>query len=205
MTWGFERGQTYNRRNDIHKVFGGQTQGGIITPADAAVVIAITGEKGLGHGYDDQELPDKTFEYFGAGRFGPMKLKDRNKGLLEHSQRGKSLLLFRDEKRKRLRFLGEYICDGFEWRDSPDAKKNIRQAIVFKLIPLDKINETVDDGPEGDEVKQRLSELSLDELRKLAKAASKPSVPGKPRVGTVYERSRIVRAYETCARINPSC
>ena len=150
MTWGFERGCIYNRKSDIHDVFGGQQQGGIITPAEAAVVIAITGEKGIGHGYDDRELPDSTFEYFGAGRLGPMKLTDRNKGLLEHSQNGKSLLLFRDESRKRLRFLGEYICDGFEWRDAPDESKAIRPAIVFKLVPLDKINETVDACPKGD-------------------------------------------------------
>jgi 5-methylcytosine-specific restriction protein A len=196
MTWGFERGRIYNRKNDIHGPFGGQPQGGIITPADAAVVIAITGEKGIGHGYDDRELPDKTFEYFGAGRFGPMTLSDRNKGLLEHSQKGKSLLLFRDEKRQRLRFLGEYVCDGFEWRDAPDENKQIRPAIVFKLVPLDKITETIDEDLEGgDTTKRPLSDLSLEELRKLAQAASKPSVPGTPRVGTVYERSRIVRAY----------
>jgi len=33
MAWPFERGRTYNRRKDIDGKFGGQQQGGIITPA----------------------------------------------------------------------------------------------------------------------------------------------------------------------------
>jgi hypothetical protein len=32
MSWGFEEGKVYNRRTDIHARFGGQQQGGIITP-----------------------------------------------------------------------------------------------------------------------------------------------------------------------------
>jgi len=204
MNWGFERGLIYSRKEDIHGVLGGQQQGGIITPVRAAVVIAITGEKGIGHGYDDRELPDKTFEYFGAGRFGPMQLTDRNKGLFEHSRNGKSLLLFRDEKRKGLRFLGEYVCDGFEWRDAPDENNTVRTAIVFKLVPLDKINDAVDVGTKSSDLELQHPKLRLDELRKLAQQASKPSVPGKTKLGTVYERSQIVRAY-VLARANGMC
>jgi hypothetical protein len=43
MGWGFEIGRTYNRRTDIHGRFGGQQQGGIITPAQHPLVIIITG------------------------------------------------------------------------------------------------------------------------------------------------------------------
>jgi len=46
MSWGFEIGRLYNRRNDIHARFGGQQQGGIITPRDHPLVIIITGEIG---------------------------------------------------------------------------------------------------------------------------------------------------------------
>lgn len=38
MTRGFEVGRVYNRRRDIHERFGGQQQGGIITPANAYLV-----------------------------------------------------------------------------------------------------------------------------------------------------------------------
>jgi hypothetical protein len=46
MSWGFEVGRVYNRRADIHAKFGGQQQGGIITPAEHALVFIITGEEG---------------------------------------------------------------------------------------------------------------------------------------------------------------
>ena len=39
MTWGFEVGRTYRRRTNIHGRFGGQQQGGIITPSAHPVVI----------------------------------------------------------------------------------------------------------------------------------------------------------------------
>ena len=40
--------------SDIHERFGGQQQVGIITPADHPVVIVITGEEELQHGYADR-------------------------------------------------------------------------------------------------------------------------------------------------------
>ena len=46
MTWGFQIGRVYNRRGDIHGRFGGQQQGGIVTPAQHPIVIIITGEEG---------------------------------------------------------------------------------------------------------------------------------------------------------------
>jgi 5-methylcytosine-specific restriction enzyme A len=46
MSWGVEVGRVYNRRTDIHAKYGGQQQGGIITPAEHALVFIITGEEG---------------------------------------------------------------------------------------------------------------------------------------------------------------
>jgi hypothetical protein len=51
MSWGFEERKVYNRRADIHAKFGGQQQGGIITPSQYPLVIIITGEEGLEHGW----------------------------------------------------------------------------------------------------------------------------------------------------------
>jgi 5-methylcytosine-specific restriction protein A len=203
MTWGFERGQIYNRRNDIHARFNGQQQGGIITPSNAAVVFAITGEKGLGHGYHDKELPDQTFEYFGAGRFGDMKLTDRNKALYEHSQNGKSLLLFKDEKRQ-LRFLGEYVCSGLEWRMAPDENGDMRKAIVFKLVPLEKLNEAVEQPPADVQIDEVAIPNALDDLKALAIQASEADPAQRPALLNIYLRSRIVRKY-VLARANGRC
>ncbi|MGN6770172.1 MAG: hypothetical protein ACTHJQ_10075 [Rhizobiaceae bacterium] len=74
MAWGFERGRVYNRRADVHDQYGGQRQGGIITPADHSLVIIITGEEGLAHGYADRYRADGVFEYFGEGQVGDMSM-----------------------------------------------------------------------------------------------------------------------------------
>ena len=47
MSWGFEPGRVYNRRADIHARFGGQQQGGIVTPANHAAIIATTSTKNV--------------------------------------------------------------------------------------------------------------------------------------------------------------
>ena len=51
MSWGFEVCRVYNRRNDIYPQFAGQQQGGMITLRDHPLVIIITDEAGLQHGY----------------------------------------------------------------------------------------------------------------------------------------------------------
>src|ERR1700754_1786479 len=78
MSWGFEEGKVYNRRADIHARFGGQQQGGIITPSQHPLVIIITGEEGLEHGYADRTRDDGVFEYFGEGQVGDMMLQRGN-------------------------------------------------------------------------------------------------------------------------------
>ncbi|WP_429170445.1 HNH endonuclease [Ensifer sp. LBL] len=191
MTWGFERGKRYNRTKDIHDRFVGQPQGGIITPAAAKLVIAITGKRGKAHGYEDREMPDGSFEYFGAGRYGDQSMTDRNLGLLQHSQASKSLLFFEEAKRQ-LKFLGEYVCEAYEWRRAPDANKQMRNAIVFRLRPLENIIEVLE-SPHG--IDRSLDGLTLEQLRELAYQASQPTAPGRPRKTTVYERSRHVSTY----------
>ncbi|WP_307145479.1 HNH endonuclease [Rhizobium tibeticum] len=188
MSWGFERGKSYNRKKDIHGQFGGQQQGGIITPAGAHVVIAITGSRGGQHGYHDRPLPDGSFEYYGAGQRGDMELKDRNRRLFEHSQDAKSLLLFEEERRS-LRFVGEYVCEGIEWRDTPDADQQMRKAIVFTLRPLENINEVVEDTGASEK------SLTDKELEALAIQSSTPAAGKSTRTATfnVYERSKHVR------------
>ncbi|AYG59680.1 HNH endonuclease [Rhizobium jaguaris] len=188
MSWGFERDKRYNRQNDIHGKFAGQEQGGIITPADHKVVIAITGDRGKQHGYADERMSDGSYHYFGAGRNGDMKFRDRNRRLYEHSADGKSLLLFKEERRE-LRFLGEYVCEGYDERQAPGENKKMRKAIVFHLRPLENINEEVDTESAAE------PGVSDEELEKRAFAAAKPQAgksEGKGRAN-IYERSKDVR------------
>lgn len=197
MSWGFEIGRVYNRRLDIHARFGGQQQGGIITPAQHPVVIIITGEEGLEHGYADRYRADGVFEYFGEGQVGDMRLRAGNRAIAEHSIQGKGLLLFRNMPQG-LRFEGEMVCEGYHVERAPDRTGAERDAIVFELRALEAVVEKVEAEPAP-------SGVTLEQLRQLALTAAAESSQ-RPSSGkrNVYQRSRDVRNY-VCARANGKC
>src|SRR3954447_4278239 len=95
---GFELGRMYNRRRDIHATFGGQQQGGIITPSKYPLIFAITGASGRQHGYEDRWVDDGSFRYFGEGQVGDMKWERGNTAIRDHAADGKELLLFEVDK-----------------------------------------------------------------------------------------------------------
>jgi 5-methylcytosine-specific restriction protein A len=189
MSWGFEEGKVYNRRTDIHGKFAGQQQGGIITPSQHALVIIITGEEGLAHGYNDRTRDDGVFEYFGEGQVGEMVLQRGNLAIASHAADGKSLLLFRKSK-EGVRFIGEMVYEKHHIEQAPDREGKLRDAIVFELRPLSAIVETTE-GAAGEEPPK-----TLEGLRALAKAAA-GIVPLTKTAGVrnVYQRSRDVRNY----------
>jgi 5-methylcytosine-specific restriction protein A len=189
MSWGFEEGKVYNRRAGIHAKFGGQQQGGIITPSQHSLVIIITGEEGLAHGYDDRTRDDGVFEYFGEGQVGDMVLQRGNLAIASHAADGKSLLLFRTTK-DGLRFLGEMVYEKHHIEQAPDREGKQRDAIVFELRPLSAIVETSEETSETEPPK------TLEELRALAKAAAGINPASKTAgVRNIYQRSRDVRNY----------
>jgi 5-methylcytosine-specific restriction protein A len=197
MSYGFEPGRLYNRRADIHARFGGQQQGGIVTPGEHPLVIIITGEEGLDHGYSDREMPDGSFEYFGEGQVGNMPWVRGNRAIRDHSKDGKSLLLFR-KTRQGLRFVAEMLYAGHHVVRAPDTTGAERDAIVFELRPLEAVLETVEAQPVVD------APASLDLLRARALEAADiaPATTAGPR--TIYERSRAVRAW-VLARAGENC
>ncbi|MGO7501502.1 HNH endonuclease [Rhizobium ruizarguesonis] len=187
MSWGFERGRIYNRRQDIHGRFGGQQQGGIITPAQHGLVIIVTGEEGLTHGYTDRVRPDGVFEYFGEGQLGDMQMLRGNAAIARHSAEGRSLLLFR-KTAAGLRFEGEMVYENHHIERAPDRNQTMRDAIVFELRPLENVVETVDPQP--------LAPIrSLEAMRELAFAATNLTPERRLTMGSVFERSRNVRDY----------
>jgi 5-methylcytosine-specific restriction protein A len=196
MPYGFEVGRIYNRRSDIHVRFGGQQQGGIITPSKHPMEIVITGEAGLLHGYTDQQRADGVFEYFGEGQKGDMELARGNAAIAHHAERGKDLLMFRKEG-NRLRFMGEWVYSGHRLERGKDTDGNERQAIVFELTPLEDIVGEL-------ERDVSLGTTLIDELRRRAFAAAK-EMPGRSEGRrNVYERSRDVRDY-VVARAKGQC
>jgi 5-methylcytosine-specific restriction protein A len=195
LTSPFEKNRLYHRQNEIHAKYRGQEQGGIITPKNFPFVIIITGEEGQQHGYADRLRDDGVFEYFGEGQVGPMKMIRGNEAVAAHSSDGKSLYLFRKEKGG-LRYLGEMVCEGYHTRQAPDREKNMREAFVFELRPLDSVDAVVESAP--------ATKLPLDELRKRAYDAAKDVVNKGSRPKNVYERSRDVRDY-VLARADGKC
>jgi 5-methylcytosine-specific restriction enzyme A len=198
MSYGFELGRIYNRRSDIHARFGGQQQGGIITPPQHSIVIIITGEEGLEHGYADRYRADGVFEYFGEGQIGDMRLRAGNRAIAEHSAHGKGLLLFRRTP-EGLRFEGEMVCEGYHLERARDRTDAEREAIVFELRSLEAVAEKVEAEPAVP------SALTLEDLRRLAfSAATEPSQAPSQGIRNVYQRSRDVRVY-VLARANGKC
>lgn len=196
MSWGFEQGRVYNRRRDIHAKYSGQQQGGIITPSQHPLVIIITGEEGLEHGYADRTRDDGAFEYFGEGQVGDMVMQRGNLAIASHAADSKSLLLFQ-KTAEGLRFLGEMVYDKHHTERAPDRERNQRDAIVFELRPLSAIVETTDEPAQAEPAK------GLEQLRALAKAAVAPSNRTSS-VRNVYQRSRDVRTY-VLARASGNC
>jgi len=198
MSYGFEPGRIYNRRSDIHARFGGQQQGGIITPSQHSLVIIITGEEGLEHGYADRYRADGVFEYFGEGQVGDMRLRAGNRAIAEHSADGKGLLLFRRTP-EGLRFESEMVCEGYHLERARDRTDAEREAIVFELRSLEAVAEKVEAEPAVP------SALTLEDLRRLAfSAATESSQAPSQGMRNVYQRSRDVRVY-VLARANGKC
>ena len=205
MSWGFEEGRVYNRREDIHARFGGQRQSGIITPSQHPLVVAFTGSTGRQHGYEDAWLPDGSFEYFGEGQVGDMTMSGGNAAIANHSADGESLLLF-EKVRDGYRFVGEMVCEAVLERNSPDQRGDIRRAFVFRMRRMEAIVEAVE---------ASATELATD-ISDLRRKAYEAAGVRAPRPGTrprnVYERSADVRNYvlgrakghcEGCGQIAP--
>jgi 5-methylcytosine-specific restriction protein A len=209
MTFGaFQVGPTYNRRRDIHENFGGQQQGGICTPLDYPVVIAFTGASGREHGYADSWTPDGVYRYFGEGQAGDMTWKGGNVAVRDHASAGEDLLLFQSLGHGNVRFLGEFVCAGYDLEEGPDRSGAQRQSIVFNLVPATDVNgdQEAQGGPKGSADLKTLRRRALEAIPTPGQAGR--SVAKR----NVYERSRDIRIYvlaradgrcEACSRVAP--
>ena len=88
----FTIGKSYNRKRELHDVYGGQRQGGISTPADHPLIFLFTGESGEEHGYADGWNNDGVFTYSGEGQRGDMEFLRGNLAVRDHSANGLSLM-----------------------------------------------------------------------------------------------------------------
>lgn len=201
MGWDFEVGKLYSRHADIHDRYGGQEQSGIVTPRGVPGIFLFTGSGGERVGYADRFLEDGSFRYTGEGQVGPMAMAKGNRAVRDHAIDGKDLLVFKKGgSGQPVRYLGLFVCTGWDREEQPDRNGDPRPAIVFNLTPADAVHDRLaasDDAPAGG--------ASLDELRKraLEAAAEPPSGPGKTS-SNFYKRSKAVRDY-VLARANGIC
>lgn len=192
----FEVGRIYKRKEEIHAVFGGQSQGGISTPSKHAMVLVFTSDTGENYGYQDQFRPDGIFWYTGEGQVGDMKMLRGNAALRDHQETGKQLHLFEYVKKAHVRYLGEAQCLGHHFEERPDREGNTRNAIIFHLALLpgavDEVNE-----PQGSYggASKPTRKLSLSELRKLALQGVSENASKEQVAQSTAVRSEAIRLY----------
>jgi 5-methylcytosine-specific restriction protein A len=113
--------QIYNRRNDIHRIYGGNWQSGIAPSATHPYIFIFSGKSGKQHGYEDRWDNPDVFTYTGEGQNGDMQFIRGNLALRNHIANGKRVFLFESDARGFVKFISEvevFDADFFETRDT---------------------------------------------------------------------------------------
>lgn len=196
----FVVGKTYKRR-DLHKLCGGQRQGGISTPSRHSFIMLFSGEQGHQYGYRDRWTEEGLFLYTGEGQRGDMTFVRGNRAIRDHAADGKDLHLFKYDRPGYVQYVGQMVCAGFRERRGPDIEGTDRRIIVFELAPIS-LFDTGGLSYEGED--EETWRESIDTLRERAIASS--AIPRGPTEGTrlVQHRSNAVRVY-VLRRANGVC
>ena len=138
IDWPFAPGEQM-KRSDVHAVFGGQEQSGIVTPANSPYILIFSDPKhGAKYGYDLHEglREDGSFAYTGQGREGNQVFLRGNKAILNSVENGKSIRLF-IANGTLVTYVGCFALADvpFEIRKAPDTNGVERDIIVFNLLP----------------------------------------------------------------------
>ncbi len=128
----FEKGKIYNRREDLHRKYGGQMQGGISTPAQHDFIMLFTSTTGEQYGYRDG-WTDEGYLYTGEGQKGNMEFVRGNRAIRDHKENGKSLHLFEYASMGHVEYIGEMKYKTHKFQQGEDVNGDQRQIIVFVL------------------------------------------------------------------------
>jgi len=133
-----ELGQEY-KRTELHKFYGGQTQGGISTPSNSKYVFIIAYKKsGKDFGYEDGWDVERNFYFYtGEGQVKDMQMIRGNKAIKEHKENDKKILLFQETKETYIKLEAELIFIDFEYIQTIDREGTNRRAIQFRLQSID--------------------------------------------------------------------
>jgi 5-methylcytosine-specific restriction protein A len=121
----------YNRRADIHALYGGSWQGGICPSASYPYIFIFSGKSGHQHGYKDGWDNPNIFSYTGEGQAGDMKFTKGNLALRDHIRNGKRVFLFESESKGFVRFISEVEFYDADYFETHDTKGDLRVAIRF--------------------------------------------------------------------------
>jgi 5-methylcytosine-specific restriction protein A len=192
----FQIGKEYRRR-DIHGQYGGQSQGGMSTPASHPIIFLFTGERGGRFGYTDTFQDDGLFWYTGEGQVGHMQFVRANKAVLDHKQLGKRIFLFEETRKAFVRYIGEAECLGYHYEQRPDRDDTPRQAIVFHLgfISPEPVDMKAEAGGLDLLTMSLVANASETDLRRIALKFASPSAGIRARIGLVRIRAEAVRRY----------
>lgn len=190
----FVLGAKYNRREEIHKKFGGSWQSGISPSSTSPAIFLFTGDSGEQYGYRDGFDSEGVFSYTGQGQLGDMEFMSGNRAIRDHAQDGRALYLFEDTPTKGLkRYLGEFSLANYSIRQAPDKAGTIRNVIVFHLIRVDP---NLPEHPlQLSTVQDESTSLNDARARALAACSSTPGTAGAQAVRNIFERSKAVKDY----------
>lgn len=193
----FKAGQVYNRKKEIHKMYDGQTQGGISTPAKHNIIFLFTGDSGKSYGYKDEFKDDGTFWYTGEGQKGHMEMVRGNKAIRDHVTTQKTMYLFEYIKTATVRCVGEATYLGHHIEERPDANGNLRKAYVFELeiANTDKPEQSKNEPLPSVTNWKTLWTKPLKDLRTLASFRTAKETTTKERRQITRVRSEAVKVY----------
>lgn len=177
-------------RIDLHDKYGGTRYHGIAPSSDHPYVFLFTGDSGSEHGYEDEFRGD-TFIYTGEGREGDMEMVRGNKAIRDHREEGRELHLFEsNDEAWSVTYLGQFQCVDWFREQLPDTNGDLREAIRFKLEPVNNEVEVETDDLEG---------TDLDTLYERAKESSTDQPERQTNTNeytrTSYSRSEVVREF----------
>ncbi|MBK7431045.1 MAG: HNH endonuclease [Bacteroidetes bacterium] len=142
----FVPGQLYNRRSDIHHIYGGNYQSGICPCSKFPYIFIFSGKTGRQHGYKDEWLNTNIFSYTGEGQIGDMKFTKGNLALRDHLAHGKRVFLFYIKGGGVVEFVDEVEFEDVGLFETHDSSGETRIGIKFffkrkeAIIPrIDKI------------------------------------------------------------------
>lgn len=203
--WDLEPGDVTTRA-DLHRLYGGATQGGI-EPSNSTPNIFVFSdlESGASHGYTYDGWEGEAFNFTGQGKVGDQLDQGRNLSLKRHKEDGRRVRLFqgagkiKGTRTVRQVYLGEFQVDPDQCEDKQalDDNGDLRTVIVFRLVPVGKYYRSDQkEGPEreglvGDKASEpvavpieatRVTEFSID--------------PSESRVATKREADLVNRYVE---------